>query len=171
MIENEKIIENKFVCRGFMEHNRKEEEEQPVLAQALACPRSRRLALAIEAELCALVSKARSRPLAGRGKADNDNKEDEEEEEEEEEGRQPRQLALVLALSGYGRLLVHKTVQRFEGLKSFSIGVGSERRTLILAHPATARWCAAVVPFLFFSSLSLSCNSHQVDMELIRWAV
>lgn len=102
------------------------EDEGPILGRALASASGRELLLAIEAELCALVEAARHRSaLRATGEGES----------------LPGCLAVVLAegLGGYARMLVHKTVERFEGLRSFSVGVGPERRTLVLSKPNPAR--------------------------------
>lgn len=98
-----------------------------MLAQALAGGPERRLLLAIEAELRSLVEAARARRHAACAST---------------AGGEPQQVAVVLAagMGGYVRLLVHKTVDRFVGLRSFSIGVGPDRRTLVLADARSASW-------------------------------
>lgn len=89
--------------------------EGPVLARALsASSEARQFLLAIEAELIALVEAANSSSHPpGSGLA----------------------VAFPAGLGGYGRLLVHKTSERFDGLRSFSVGGHDHRRTLVLARP------------------------------------
>lgn len=112
------------------------EDEGPVLARVLGTRRGRRLALAIEAELVALVAAAAA-PHADDGTGP-----------EAEEKPRGKVCVVFAGLGGYGRLLVHKTAERFEGLESFSIGGADNRRTVVLAAHAQPKDAA---PFLRYA--------------------
>jgi hypothetical protein len=102
------------------------EDEGPLLARVLGTRRGRRLALAIEAELVALVAAAAAAGPDAPGDGTTG-------PEGEKVPRRGKVCVVFAGLGGYGRLLVHKTAERFEGLESFSIGGADNRRTVVLA--------------------------------------